>query len=97
MPGTNVSVLFLWQNARVINISISHDFLICFLSFNKSRSSFNLNLNVVFVTSYVCLGLSQFQCTTAQRLRFLQDMILRAFLLINFNIITRNHCFNKTI
>ena len=89
--------LFLWQNIRVVNLSITHDYLIPSLSFNVSRSSGTSNSNLASMTSNFGLGLRQFDSITAQRLRFLQNMILWVFLLINFNIITWNYCLNKTI
>ena len=88
--------LFLWQNVRVVNLSITHDYLVPSLSFNVSMSSGNSNLNLASVTSNFDLGFRQFDGTAAQSLRFLQNMILRQKLLINFNIITRNYCLNKT-
>ena len=88
--------LFLWQNVRVVNLSITHDYLVPSLSFNVSMSSGNSNLNLASVTSNFDLGFRQFDDTAAQSLRFLQNMILRKKLLINFNIITRNYCLNKT-
>ena len=60
------------------------------------RSSGNSNSNVASVKSNFGIGLRQFDGTAAQSLRFLQNIILRVFLLINFNIITRNYCLNKT-
>ena len=88
--------LFLWQNVKVINLSKTHDYLFPSLSFNVSKSSGNSNSNLVSATSNFGLGLRQFECTAAQSLRFLQNMILRVFLLIIFNIITQNYCLNKT-
>ena len=66
-------LLFLWQNVRVINLSITHDYLIP-LSFNVSMSSGNSNLASVALN--FDLGFRQFDGTTAQSLRFLQNMIL---------------------
>ena len=88
--------LFLWQNVRVVNRSITHDYLIPSLSFNVSMSSGNSNLklgnrDVQFRASFSPVW--WYHCTS---LRFLQNMILRKNLLINFNIITRNYCLNKT-
>ena len=88
--------LFLRQSVRLVNLSIIHDYLIPSLSFNVSRSSGNSNSNLASVTSNFGLGLHQFDGTAAQSLRFLQNMILRVILLINFNIINRNYCLNKT-
>ena len=88
--------LFLRQNVRVVNLSITHDYPVPSLSFNVSRSSGMWNSNVASVTSNFGLGLRQFDGTAAQSLIFLQNIILRVFLLINFNIITRNYCLNKT-
>ena len=76
--------LFLWQNVRVVNLSITHDYLFPSLSFSVSRSSGNSNLNLASVTSNFGLDLHQFECTAIQSL------------LINFNIIPRNYCLNKT-
>ena len=60
-------------------------------------SSGNSNLNLASVTSSFDLGFRQFDGTAAQSLRFLQNMILRKKkMLINFNIISRNYCLNKT-
>ena len=88
--------LFLWQNVRVVNPSITHDYLVPSLFFYVSMSSGNSNLNLASVMSNFDLGFRQFDGTAAQSLRFLQNMILRKTLLINFNIITRNYCLNKT-
>ena len=84
------------QNVRVVNLSITNDVLVPSLSFNVSRSSGNSTSNLVFVTSNFGLGLRPFDATAAQNLRFVQNMILREFLLIDFKIITRNYCLNKT-
>ena len=72
--------LFLWQNVRIVNLSITQDYLFPSLSFNVSRSSGNANSNLASVTSNFGLGLHQFECTATQSLRFLQNMILRVFL-----------------
>ena len=69
--------LFLRQNVRVVNLSITHDYLVPSLSFNVARSSGNSNSNMVSVTSYFGFGLRQFDGTAAQSLRFLQNMVLR--------------------
>ena len=69
--------LFLWQNVRVVNLSITHDYLIPSLSFNVSMSSGNSNLNLASATSNFDLGFRQFDGTAAQSLRFLQTMIPR--------------------
>ena len=58
--------LFLWQNVRVVNLSIAHDYLVPSLSFNVSMSAGNSNLNLVSVTSNVNLGFRQlwwYRCT----------------------------------
>ena len=68
---------FLRLNVRVVNLSITADYLPLSLSFNLSRSSGNLNSNLASVTSNFRLGLRQFDGTAAQSLRFLQDRILR--------------------
>ena len=96
MAGTNVWVAVLVAKCQSSFHTITHDYLFPSLSFNVSKSSGNSNLNLASVTSNFGLGLHQFECTAAQSLGFLQDMILRVFLLINFNIITRNYCLNKT-
>ena len=70
-------LLFLRQNVRVVNLSITHDYLVPFLSFNVSRSSGNSNSNMASVMSDFGLGLRQFVSTAAQSLRFLQNMVLR--------------------
>ena len=60
-------------------------------------SSGNSNLNLASVTSDFDLGFRQFDSIAAQSLRFIQNMILlKKTVLINFNIITRNHCLYKT-
>ena len=69
--------LFLWQNVRVVNFSVTHDYLVPSLSFNVAMSSGNSNLNLASVTSSFDLGFRQFDGTAAQSLRFLQNMILR--------------------
>ena len=69
--------LFLLQNVRVVNLSITHDFLISSLSFNVYRSSGYSNSNLASVTLNFGLGLRQLDGTAAQCLRFLQNMILR--------------------
>ena len=71
--------LFLWQTVRVVNLSITHDYLIPSSSFNVSKSSGNSNSNLASVTSNFGLGLRQFDGSAAQRLRFLQNMILQVF------------------
>ena len=87
--------LFLRQNVRVVNLSITYGYLVPSLSFSVSRSFGNSNSNLTSVTSNFGISLRQFDGTAAQSLKFLQNMILRVFLLINFNIITRNYCLNK--
>ena len=62
---------------RVVNFSITQDYLVPSLSFNVSRSSGNSNSNLASLTSNVFLGLRKFDGTDAQSLRFLQKMILR--------------------
>ena len=69
--------LFLRQNVRMVNLSITHDYLVPSLSFNVSMSSGNSNLNLASVTSNFDLGFRQFDSTAAQNLRFLQNMIAR--------------------
>ena len=86
----------MWQIVRVVNLSIIHDYLFPSLSFNVFRSSGNLNSNLAPETLNFGLVLRKFECTAAQSLRFRPNMILRALLLIHFNIITRNYCLNKT-
>ena len=61
----------------VVNLSITHDYLVPFLSVNVSRSSGNSNSNLASVTSNFGFGLRQFDGTAAQTLRFIQNMILR--------------------
>ena len=68
--------LFLWQNVRVVNLSIIHDYLVPSLSFNVSRSSGNSISNMASVMSDFGLGLRQVGGTAAHSLRFLQNMIL---------------------
>ena len=72
--------LFLRQNVRVINLSITHDYHVPSLFFNVTRSSENSNSNLLSVTSNFGLGLRQFDGTAAQSFRFLQNMILRVIL-----------------
>ena len=67
----------MWQNVRVVNLSIAHDYLVPSLSFSVSMSSGNSNLDLVSVTLNNHLGFRQFDGTAAQSLRFLQDTILR--------------------
>ena len=67
--------LFLRQNVRVVNISITYDYLVPSLSFNVSRSSGSSYSNLAPVMSNFGLGLHQFDGTAAQSLRFLQNMI----------------------
>ena len=69
--------LFLWQNVRVVNLSITHYYLVPSLTFNVSMSSGNSNLNLASVTSNFDLGFRQFDGTAAQSLRFLRNMIVR--------------------
>ena len=69
--------LLLRQNVRVVNFSITHDYLVPSLSYNVSRSSGNSNLNIASVTSNFGLDLRQFDGTASQSLRFLQNMVLR--------------------
>ena len=63
------------QNVRVVNLTITHDYLVPSLSFNISRSSGNSNSNLASVTSDFGLGLRQFDA--ALSLGFLQNMMLR--------------------
>ena len=67
----------MWQNVRVVNLSITHDYLVPSLSFNVAMSSGNSKLNLASVTSNFDLGFRQFDCTAAQSLRFVQNMIPR--------------------
>ena len=67
----------MWQNVRVVNLSVTHDYLFPSLSVNVSRCSGNSNSNLASVTSNFGLGLRQFDCTAAQSLSLLQNMILR--------------------
>ena len=68
--------MFWWLNVRVVNLSVTYDYLFPSLSFNVSRSSGNSNSNLASVTSNFGPGLCMFECTAAQSLRFLQNMIL---------------------
>ena len=61
-------VLFLRQNVRVVNFSITYDYLVPSLSVNVSRSSGNLNSNLASITSNFGFGLRQFDGTAAQSL-----------------------------
>ena len=69
--------LFLWQNVRVVNLSITCDYLVPSLSYNVAMSSGNSNLNLASVMSNFDLGFRQFDGTVTQSLRVLQNMILR--------------------
>ena len=60
--------LFLRQNVRVVNLSITYDYLVPSLSINVSRSSGNSNSNLVSVTSNFGLRLHQFDCSAAESL-----------------------------
>ena len=62
------------------------------LCFNVSRSSGNSNSNLASATSKFGLGLRQF-CTKFESPSKYDTAI---FLLINFNLIIRNYCLNKT-
>ena len=66
---------FLRENIRVVNLSITHDYLVPSFSFNISRSSGNSNSNSASVTSNCGVGLREFDGTAAQSLRFLQNII----------------------
>ena len=68
-------LMFLRQNVRVVNLSITHDYLIPSLSFNVSRSSGNLNSNLASVTSDFGLSLRHCDGTAAQNLRVVQTLI----------------------
>ena len=94
MTETMCGLLFFRQNVRVVNLSITNDYLVPSLSFNVSRSSGNSNSNLASLTSIFGLALRQFDDTAAQSLRFLQNMILRV-IFVDY-IITRNYCLNKT-
>ena len=74
--------LFLRQNVRVVNLSITNDYLVPSLSINVSSSSGNSNSNWTSVTSNDGLGLRQFDGTAALKLKFLQDMILRVIFVV---------------
>ena len=66
-----------YGKVRVVNLSITDDYLVPSLSFNGSMSSGNSNLNLASVTSNFDLGFRQLDGTAAQSLRFFQNMILR--------------------
>ena len=74
--------LFLRQNVRVVNLSITHGYLAPSLSSNVSRSSGNSNSNMASVTSNFDLGFRQVGGTAAHSLRFLQNMILRVIFVV---------------
>ena len=76
LAETNGWVPVLVAKCQVVNLSITHDYLVPFLSFNVSRSSGNSNPNLASVTSNFRLGLHQFDGTAAQSWRFLPNMIL---------------------
>ena len=95
--------LFLWQNVRVVNLSITHEYCFTSLSIDVSRSSGNSRPNLVSLASNFGLGLRQFERTATQNLSFhcfsitfLQNIILRILLLISFDIISRINCLNIT-
>ena len=67
-------MLFLWQNVKVVNLSITHDYVVPSLSFNVSMSSGNSKLNLASVTLNFDLDFRQFGGTAAQSLRFLQNI-----------------------
>ena len=94
MTGQVCGWLFLRQNIRVVNLSITPDYLVPSLSFNVSRSSGNSNSNVAFVTSNFGLGLRQVDGTAAQNFDIPSKHNTASILY--FNIITRNYCLNKT-
>ena len=72
-----VAVLAAKCSSRVVNLSITHDYLVPSLPFNISSSSGNSNSNLASVTSNFGLGLCQFDGTVALSLGFLQNMMLR--------------------
>ena len=76
--------LFLRQNVRAVNLSITHEYLFRSLSFNVSRSSGNSNSNLASMMSNFGLGLRQFGGTIAQSLRFFQNMILQVIFIHKF-------------
>ena len=88
--------LFLRYSVRVVNPSITHDYLVPSLSFNVFRSSGNSNSNLASGDvklrpwfTPVCW----YRCTTFE-IPSKHDTASN-FLWINFNIITRNYCLKK--
>ena len=69
--------LFLWQNVRVVNLTITYNYLVPSVPLNVSRSSGNSNSNLASVTSNFGFGLRQSDGTAALNLGFLQNMMLR--------------------
>ena len=89
--------LFLWQNVRVVNFSVTHDYLVPSLSFDVSMSSENSNLtlgnrDVKFRSWFSPVW--WYHCTKFE-IPSKHD-IAKNKMLINLNIITRNYCLNKT-
>ena len=96
MTETNVWVAVLVAKCQGSQ-PITHEYLVPSLSFNVSMSSGNSNLNLASMTSNFDLGFRQFDGTAAQSLRSFETWYCKKKMLINFNIITRNYCLNKTI
>ena len=88
--------LILWQNDRVINLSITHDYLVPSLSFSVSMSSGISNLNLASVTSNFPLVFASLMVPLHKVWNSFKAWYCGKKSLINFNIITRNYCLNKT-
>ena len=88
--------LFLWQNVRVVNLSITHDYLVPSLSFNVSMSSGNSNLTWHPWRQISTLVFASLIVPLHKVWDSFKTWYCENILLINFNIITRNYCLNKT-
>ena len=87
--------LFLRQNVRLVNLSITHDYLVLSLSFNVSRK-FELKLGINDVKSRPWFSPVWWYRCTKFEIPSKHDAAKNIFFWINFNIITRNYCMNKT-
>ena len=88
--------LFLQQNDRVVNISITHDYLVPSLSFNVSRSSGNSNSNMASWRQVSALVYARSVVPLHTVWNSFKTWYCEYVLLSNFIIITRNYCLNKT-
>ena len=89
--------LFLWQNVRVVNFSITHDYLVPSISFNVSMSSGNSNSNLASVTSnFSALVYASLKVPLHKVWNSFKTWYCEWVLLINVYIITRNYWLDKT-